>query len=126
LPTDRLVALVRLPNGSELTAGFAFQKIERVQLREEAVYYFQFPPEKSALASRLIGTDLSCELWLTLPQPARVVPKLSLVLQQPAAFQGRSWAQGVGMAWPGASVLVEGQTELAIVLANTAATAMRR
>jgi hypothetical protein len=114
------MALVRLPNGSELTATFAFQKIERVQTREESVYYFQFPAEKAALAARLMGTDLSCELWLTLPQPARVVPKLSLVLQQPTAFQGRSWAQGVGAAWPGAFVLVEGQTELAIVLSNTA------
>ncbi len=120
IPADRLEALLRLPNGLELTAGFAFQKIERVQMREEAVYYFQFPPEKAAVAARLMGTDLSCELWLTLPQPARVVPKLSLVLQQPAAFQGRTWAEGVGLAWPGASVLVEGQTDLAIILANTA------
>jgi hypothetical protein len=120
LPTERLVALVRLPNGTELTAAFAFQKIERVQLREESTYYFQFPPEKAAVAARLMGTDLSCELWVTLPQPARVVPKLSLVLQQPSAFQGRTWAQGVGAAWPGAYVLVEGQTDLAIILANTA------
>jgi hypothetical protein len=120
LPADRLMALVRLPNGAELTAAFAFQKIERVQLREESVYYFQFPQDKAALAARLMGTDLSCELWLTLPQPARVVPKLSLVLQQPTAFQGRNWAQGVGLAWPGAFVLVEGQTDLAIVLSNTA------
>jgi hypothetical protein len=120
LPAERLAALVRLPNGAELTAAFAFQKIERVQFREEAVYYFQFPAENAIAAARLMGTDLSCELWLTLPQPARVVPKLSLVLQQPNAFQGRTWAQGVGMAFPGATVLVEGQTDLAIILANTA------
>lgn len=120
LPADRMVALVRLPNGSELPATFAFQKIERVQNREEAIFYFQFPPDKAPLAARLIGTDLSCELWLTLPQPARVVPKLALVVQQPQAFQGRGWAQGVGAAWPGAQVLVEGQTDLAIVFANTA------
>jgi hypothetical protein len=122
LPAGRLTALVRLPNGEDLIAPFAFQKIERVQLREEAVYYFEFPAEKSALAARLMGTDVSCELWFTLPQPARVVPKLSLVLQQPEAFQGRSWAKGVGAVWPGAYVLVEGQTDLAIVLANTAQT----
>jgi hypothetical protein len=120
LPADRLMALVRLPHGEELTAEFAFQKIERVQLREESVYYFQFPPEKARLAARLMGTDVSCELWVTLPQPARVVPKLSLVLQQPAAFQGRNWSQGVGAMWPGAHVLVEGQTDLAIVLVNSA------
>ncbi|MFO1498472.1 MAG: hypothetical protein U1G07_08790 [Verrucomicrobiota bacterium] len=123
---ERLVAIVRLPNGSDLTATFAFQKIERVQLRDESVYYFQFPPERSAGAARLMGTDVTCELWWSLPQPARVVPKLSLVLQQPAAFQGRDWAQGVGVAWPGASVLIEGQTDLAIVLSNTAMNHARR
>lgn len=120
LPPDRMVALVRLPNGADLPATFAFQKIERVQNREESVFYFQFPPEMSAMAARLMGTDLSCELWLTLPQPARIVPKLALVLQQPRAFENRGWAQGVGAAWPGAQVLVEGQTDLAIVFANTA------
>jgi hypothetical protein len=120
LPADQIVAMVRLPNGVELNAHFVFQKIERVQLREESVYYFEFPSDKAALAARLMGTDVSCELWLNLPQPARVVPKLSLVLQQPAAFQGRTWAQGVGAAWPGAYVLVEGQTDLAIVLSHTA------
>jgi hypothetical protein len=41
-------------------------------------------------------------------------------MQQPQAFEGRGWAQGVGAAWPGAQVLVEGQTDLAIVFANTA------
>jgi hypothetical protein len=120
LPADRLMALIRMPSGEELIATFAFQKIERVQLREESVYYFQFAPEKSALAARLMGTDVSCELWVTLPQPARVVPKLALVLQQPAAFQGRNWSQGVAAMWPGAHVLVEGQTDLAVVLVNSA------
>jgi hypothetical protein len=116
LPTDRLWAVVRMPGGPELRAGFLFQKIERVQTREESVYYFQIPENQSGLAARLMGTDVTCDLWVGLPEPVRVVPKLSLVLQQPGAFQGRSWAQGVGSAWPGAQVIVEGQTELAIAL----------
>jgi len=120
LPTERMVAVVRLPNGDELEAPFAFQKIERIQLREESVYYFQFPPERSAVAARLLGTDVTCELWLALPQTARIVPKLSLVLNHPDAFQGRNWAHGVRSAWPEAKVLVEGQTDLAIVIPNLA------
>src|SRR5262245_16850734 len=55
---------------------------------EESVYYFQFGQDKSALAARLMGTDLSCELWLTLPQPARVVPKLSLHNLAPSGVVG--------------------------------------
>jgi hypothetical protein len=116
LPTERLTALVRLPSGEQLEAPFAFQKIERVQNREESVYYFQFAPERARTAAKLIGTDVSCELWYNLPQPARVVPKLSLVLNNPGVFQGRSWQQGVAVGWRGARVLVEGQTDLAVLV----------
>ena len=107
--------MVRLPNREELNAAFAFQKIERVQNREESVYYFQFAPERARTAAKLMGTDVACELWFNLPQAARVVPKLSLVLNNPGAFQTGSWQQGVAAAWPGMRVLVEGQTELAVV-----------
>lgn len=115
LPAEKLEAVLRLPDGGELRAPYAFQKIERAQQREDAVYYFQFPPEKTARAARLIGTDIPCEIWLALPQPARLVPKLSLVLQHSGAFQSRDWAHGVAAAWPGARLAVEGQTDLAIV-----------
>jgi len=62
-----------------------------------------------------VGADVSCELWLDLAQPARVVPKLSLVLRQPAIFQNRRWNEAVAALSPGAQVLVEGQTDLAIL-----------
>src|SRR5262249_7332076 len=112
LPRERLSAVVRLPNGEELEAEVAFQKIQRVQNREESIYYFQFTPDRAQAAAKLMGTDLACELWLNLPQPAHIVPQLSLVLNNPGAFQGTSWQQGVAAAWPGARVFVEGQTEL--------------
>jgi hypothetical protein len=120
LPTDRLSAVIRVPGGEELIARFAFQKIERVQTREEAAYYFEFPPENAKVAARLVGTDLACELWLHLPQPAHIVPKLTAVLHQPAAFQGKSWPHAVGTVWPGARVVVEGQTDLAILFPRIA------
>lgn len=115
LPTTKLTAVLHLPDGSLLEAPFAYKKLERSQLREEVFYYFQFPFEDSAAAALLVGTDLSCELWLGLTQPARIVPKLALVLQQPNAFQNRHWNEGVAQLLPGAQVMVEGQTDLAIL-----------
>jgi hypothetical protein len=116
LPTERLAAVVRMPNGSRLEAPFAFKKLERAQQREDIVYYFQFPPERSAAAAPLVGTEVSCELWLGLMQPAHVVPKLTLVLHQPSAFASRRWNEGLTKLAPGARLLVEGQSDIAVVL----------
>jgi hypothetical protein len=110
-----------LPDGSRLEAPFAFTRLERVQLREDTAYYFQFPTNRAAAGARLMGTDVYCELWLDLPERVRVVPKFALVLNQPSAFQGRRWNEGVAQISPGARVLVEGQTDLAITLPNASA-----
>jgi hypothetical protein len=120
LSPERLFAVVRLPYGQELQASFAFQKIERAQMREESIYYFEFPPDKAPLAARLMGTDITCELWVTLPRQARIVPKLSLVMHHPQVFQGQGWAMGVAEVWPGTHLLVEGQTDVAVWTPQTA------
>ncbi len=115
LPTDRLTAVVSLPDGTHLEARFAFKKLEHSQMREQVFYYFQFPFEECAPATHLVGTDITCDLWIGLTQPARIVPKLALVLREPAAFQNRHWNEGVEKLIPGAQVLLEGQTDLAIL-----------
>ncbi len=115
LPTEKLTAMVHLSDGTQLEAPFAYKKLERSALREEVFYYFQFPPEESAGAALLVGTDPVCELWLELSQRARIVPKLALVLREPGAFQNRHWNEGLAQILPGAQVLVEGQTDLAIL-----------
>lgn len=115
LPTAKLTAVLFQSDGSRLEASFAFKKLEEFQLREEIFYYFQFPPEESAAAALLLGTSPTCELWLELSQPARIVPKLALVLHEPTAFQNRHWNEGLSHILPGAQVLVEGQTDLAIL-----------
>ena len=121
LPTDKLRAVISLPNGSRLEAPFAYSKLEKVQLREDVAYYFQFPTNNAADAARMMGTDASCELWLDLPQPARVISKFVLVSNHLSAFQNRRWDEGVRQIDPRARVLVEGQTDLAIVIAKEAA-----
>lgn len=124
LPAEQLYALIRLPSGTEMTAPFSYQKIERVQgTREEAVYYFEFTPEQSQLAARLVGTDNTCELWARFPQQLRIVPKMDLVLHNPAALEGRNWGQGVGAMFAGAQVAIEGQAELGIIVPGTTTTA---
>jgi len=115
LPSDAMSAMINLPDGSRLEARFAFKRIEKVQNREEVVYYFQFPSEKIPSAVRLLGTDVSCELLLSLQQSARIVPKLALVMAEPKLFQNRRWSDGLTQLARGAYVLVEGQTDLAIV-----------
>jgi len=116
IPPERLFAVVRLPSGQAMEAQFAYNKVETKQNREESAYYFQFLPEHTPLISRLIGTDVTCELWLNLGQITRVVPKLALIMHNPKAFQSGNWSVGVGEAFPGAHLAVEGQTDLGIVL----------
>ncbi|HYE33163.1 MAG TPA: hypothetical protein VEH27_17175 [Methylomirabilota bacterium] len=117
---DKIEAIVRLPTGEELKAKYSFQKIERQQQREESVYYFKFPAENAKSASRLLGTDVACELWVNLDQSARVVPKLTLLMEKPEAFQGKSWARGVADAWPDAQLIAEGQSDVAILVPHNA------
>lgn len=115
LSPDKLRAVVR-SGGTAFEAHFTYQKIERVQIREESAYYFEFPEEKASAAARLIGANVSAELWMDLPESARIVPKLAVVLHQPEAFQNKDWASALASAFPGARLLVEGQTDLAVVL----------
>ena len=78
LSPEKLEAVVR-SGGEIFRAKFAYQKIERVQNREESAYYFEFPPEKAQSVSRLIGANVTCELWMDLRVPARIVPKLAMM-----------------------------------------------
>jgi hypothetical protein len=116
LAPERLYAVVRLPSGQELEAPFAYNKVERVQNREESAYYFQFSAEQTPLVTRLIGTDVTCELWLNIGQVTHVVPKLALIMHNPSAFQSGNWSAGVALAFPGSRLAIEGQTDLAIIV----------
>jgi hypothetical protein len=115
LASDKLKAIVRT-GGQTLEATFSYHKIERVQNREEAAYYFEFPTSKAEQAARLIGANVSCELWMELPEPVRVVPKLAVILHQPDAFQTRNWGAALSSVFPGARLVVEGQTDLGVAV----------
>jgi hypothetical protein len=112
---ERLKVVVTT-GGRSLEAHFIFQKIEKIQNREESAYYFEFPREKSVEAARLIGANNQCDLWVDLTESARIVPKLAVILHQPDAFQNRNWGTALATAFPGARLLLEGQTDLALVI----------
>jgi hypothetical protein len=116
LPPENLKGVIGLPDGTRLEAPFSFKRLEKIQQREDSVYYFEFPTNRVNAAARLIGTDLLCELWLNLPERARIIPKLSLVMNHSKGFQYRRWNEAVSQLAPGARVLVEGQTDLAIAV----------
>ena len=106
--------VVPLSNGQRLTAKYAHQRLERMHTREEAAAYFLItdPPMSDIL--HLLGLEVTGELYFDLAHSARVVPKLTLVMHDPSAFQERSWSAGVHRLWPDSRVIAEGQTELAI------------
>jgi hypothetical protein len=114
LPPEKLIAIVRLPTGRELGGRFLYQKLERIQNREESVYYFQFPSDQSAAALRLIGTDVGCEIWYQLPEPVRVIPKMTVLLENSVDLEVQNWGQCIQGRYPGAELVVEGQTELGV------------
>lgn len=115
LPPEKMRVVVTT-GGRALEAKFIFQKIEKVQNREESAFYFEFPKDKAAEAARLVGANNQCDLWVELPEPARIVPKLAVILHQPDAFQNRNWSGGLASTFPGARLLLEGQTDLAITI----------
>ncbi len=112
---EKMQATVRSSSQSFI-ARFAFHKIEKVQNREESAYYFEFPESDASKVARLIGANVACELWTDLPEPARIVPKLAMILHKPDAFQNRDWGAAVSSTFQGARLLIEGQTDLAVVL----------
>ena len=65
----------------------------------------------------LLGPELTGELCLYLGRPARVVPKLTLVMHNPGVFKERSWASGVEFLWPDTKVVAEGRNDIAIEFA---------
>ncbi len=109
---------LRIPaGGGELRAIHSRSLAEDVFGREELVYYFAFHANQTAPARALVGGQVSAQLMATLPAPARLVPKLVLILANPALFQQAGWEGAVPELIPGARVVLVGETHVAIATA---------
>ncbi len=113
IPTGQL--FLRINAGVRpLVARFDRSLLEEVNGREELVYYFNFAEADRPSARSLIGGGLTARLYAELPQPARIVPKLDLVIAHPDAFREGDWTAGLSAALPESQLMVIGDTELAI------------
>jgi hypothetical protein len=112
-----LTATVTLGGGRTIEAPFAFQQIEPgADGGDGPCLYFEapatvlqgapFPPP---------GLELACDVRAQLPESARLVPKLALVLADADGVFADGWKAGLARRWPGARLLAEGRAELAIV-----------
>lgn len=107
---------LRIPTGGgELRARYTRRLTEEVFGREELVYHFAFAPDQAVAARPLVGGQISAQLVAALPQPARLVPKLDLLLLDPESFRTLGWEQAVARLIPGATVVLQGETHVAIV-----------
>lgn len=98
-----------------MSAAFDSRLIEDTGGREELVYRFRFRDEDRLAARSLAGGAVPARLYADLPQPARIIPKLDLVLDSPDAFREGDWHAGIAVALPGAQLLAIGETELAVI-----------
>ncbi len=108
---------LRLGTGSfsrPLPATFTRRLVADLNGREELVYHFALAAADNAAARALVGGQAAAQLVYLLPQPAHLVPKLDLVLADPAGFRDAGWPAGLARLLPGATVLAVGDTHLAI------------
>ncbi len=87
---------------------------QEINGREELVYVFRFPDSARASARPLAGGQVMMELVLRLDAPARIVPKIDLLLASPAAFRDDGWESGVAAAAPGTRLIALGETHAAL------------
>ena len=116
VPSDRLVYVGDVPGGG--SARSRFDRRETVEVRGQQSLIDRFVVEEGDGARalrRLTGASVRGRLIAELPEPARLVPKLNLLIAAPDAFARGDWSGGVARTWPGARVVGVGLTRVAIV-----------
>ena len=88
-------------------------KDKRTQ-KEERHYLFSVPLEDNESLKRLVGTEIKGKLVYKLPKACFIVPKYNLSLYALGKSDSIEWEQMVAELWPGATVLAEGLSEVAI------------
>jgi len=88
-------------------------KDKRTQ-REVRKYIFSVPLENNEALKRLVGTRMKGELIYKLPKTCFIVPKYNLSLYALGKTDAVDWGKMVSDLWPGAKVLAEGLSHVAI------------
>lgn len=99
-----------------LIADFdSHQMISQSNGEQKKVYTFKIHGSRAQEASVFLGNPLQVELWIILAEPAYSVPKTEVAFRLKDQSAGHSWDETIQALWPGAKLLAEGQTHLAIV-----------
>jgi len=108
--------LLQLHDRDKTTMPFLKDKIEKDKRtkREERKYVFAVPLENNEALKRLVGTQMKGDLIYKLPETCYIVPKYSLSLYALGKSDSVDWNQMVADLWPGAKVLAEGLSHIAI------------
>jgi hypothetical protein len=82
--------------------------------REERFYVFSVPLSEGESLRRLTGTQMKGDLIYKLPERCFIVPKYDLSLYALGKSDSVDWGRMVAQLWPGAKVIAEGLSEVAI------------
>lgn len=106
------------PGGRTYVATFTEARTETSPVTGEGqVLVYTFPPNEAAALARLANTSSSATIILHSEQPVTLISKLQAALDHPEAFRS-GWAAGVPKAWPGWTLVCEGETQLGIAPAK--------
>ncbi|MGJ8672131.1 hypothetical protein [Rubritalea sp.] len=88
-------------------------KDERTR-REERFYVFSVPLSEGGSLRRLTGTQMKGDLIYKLPEHCYIIPKYDLSLYALGKSDSVDWSEMVAELWPGAKVIAEGLSDVAI------------
>ncbi len=115
LPAQDLFCTVAAAGGTEATASFVAWGIESSATGIGPVLRFKLPPgafggERGSLA----GAEMPALVFVRLPEPGRIVPKLSLAEWDADGSPAAGWRPEVLRLFPGSRFLAEGRAAIAI------------
>jgi hypothetical protein len=115
LPAEDLFCTVAAAGGTEATASFVAWGIEAQATGVGPVLRFRLPPgafggERGSLA----GAEMPALVFVRLPEPARIVPKLALAEWDADGALSAGWRPEILRLFPGSRFLAEGRAAVAI------------
>ncbi len=114
LPEKQFSVRVPLPEGRELVGSYAYRRVERASNGSDMlVYFFRLPAEEADTAYAMLGSHTTASLIYETDDKVERVSKARLAAH-PAAAQSENWAELVGHAYPGASIVIVADRDIVI------------
>lgn len=107
---------VQLNDRNKTIMNFLDDRIEKDSRsrREERKYVFSVPLEGNQMLKRLVGTQITGELFYKLPHRCYIVPKYDVSLYALGKTDSTEWNVIVSQLWPDVKFVAEGRKYLAL------------